>query len=461
MIPITAYAGRKVAVFGMGASGRAAVKALLAGGATVLADDDDRATLAGLPAADLRATAFDGVAALVLSPGVPLTHPAPHWVAAKAKAAGVPVIGDIELFAGALSRAMPGAKLVAITGTNGKSTTTALIGHVLQGGGRRVAVGGNLGTPALALDALGPDGIYVLELSSYQIDLTPSLAPDVGVLLNITPDHLDRHGGMDGYVAVKTRLFAKPRAAATAVVGMDDVPSRAVFAGLGARWRRTPISALGPIAGGIYFHDGRLIDVSDGASQIVLNMAEAQALPGRHNGQNAAAACAAARALGLDRGSIAAGIRSFPGLAHRMERVGDDAGILYVNDSKATNADAAAKALDAYEAIYWIAGGIPKEGGITTLAPWFPRIARAYLIGEAAPEFAGTLAGKVPTVMASDLAAALLRADADARAEGRRGAVVLLSPACASFDQFANFSARGDAFRSLVQDLLVRRRAGA
>jgi UDP-N-acetylmuramoylalanine--D-glutamate ligase len=457
VIPVTAYAGRKVAVFGMGASGRATVRALLAGGATVLADDDNRAALDDMPAADLRTTPFDGIAALVLSPGVPLTHPAPHWAAAKARAAGVPVIGDIELFL----RATPHAKLVAITGTNGKSTTTALIGHVLQGGGKRVAVGGNLGTPVLALDALGSDGIYVIELSSFQIDLTPSLSPDVGVLLNITPDHLDRHGGMDGYIAVKARMFAKSRAAATAVVGVDDAPSRAVLAGLDPHWRRTPISAMGPIAGGIYYQDGRLIDMSDGAPQIVLAMAEAQALPGRHNGQNAAAACAAARALGLDHGRIADGIRSFPGLAHRLERVGEDAGVLYVNDSKATNADAAAKALDAYETIYWIAGGIPKEGGIATLAPWFPRIARAYLIGEAAASFGQTLAGNVPVVMAGDLAAALIRADADARAEGRRGAVVLLSPACASFDQFANFAARGDAFRSLVQDLLVGPRAKA
>jgi UDP-N-acetylmuramoylalanine--D-glutamate ligase len=453
MIPVTAYAGRKVAVFGMGASGRATVQALLAGGATVLADDDDRSKLVDLPAADLRTASFDGVAALVLSPGVPLTHPAPHWAAAKAHAAGVPVIGDIELFIGAASA----AKLVAITGTNGKSTTTALIGHVLKSGGRKVAIGGNLGTPALALDALGPDGVYVIELSSFQIDLTPSLAPDIGVLLNITPDHLDRHGGMDGYVAVKARLFARPRGAATAVIGQDDATSRVIFGALDRRWRRAPISAIGPIAGGIYYQDGRLIDMSDGAPEIVLDMAEATALPGRHNGQNAAAACATARALGLDRAQIATGIRSFPGLAHRLERVGEDAGILYVNDSKATNADATANALDAYQSIYWIAGGLPKEGGITSLAPWFPRVVRAYLIGQAADDFARTLVGKVETVMAGDLAAAVSRADADARVEARRGAVVLLSPACASYDQFANFGARGDAFRSLVRDMLTRR----
>jgi UDP-N-acetylmuramoylalanine--D-glutamate ligase len=457
MIPVTAYAGKKVAVFGMGASGRATVRALIAGGSTVLADDDDRSKLGDLPAADLRATSFDGFAALVLSPGVPLTHPAPHWAAAKARAAGVPVIGDIELFLGA----KPAARLVAITGTNGKSTTTALIGHVLRDSGRSVAVGGNLGTPALALDALGDDGVYVLELSSYQIDLTPSLAPDVGVLLNVTPDHLDRHGGMAGYVAVKRRMFGKAKGAATAVIGVDDLDCRGVLANLDRNWHRTPISALGPIAGGVYFHDGRLIDMSDGAPQIVVDMAEAKALRGRHNAQNAAAACAATRALGVGTAQIASGLRSFPGLAHRMEQVGEDAGILYVNDSKATNADAAAKALDAYDGIYWIAGGIAKEGGIAPLAPWFPRIAKAYLIGQAAAEFDQTLHGKVPTVMAGDLASAARQADADARADGRRNAVVLLSPACASFDQFPNFGARGDAFRALVGELLAKRRAGA
>lgn len=457
MITVTAYAGRKVAVFGMGASGRATVQALLAGGATVLADDDDRSRLGDLPAADLRATAFDGLAALVLSPGVPLTHPAPHWAVAKAHAAGVPVIGDIELFLGAKSA----ARLVAITGTNGKSTTTALIGHVLHDAGRAVAVGGNLGTPALALEPLDAHGVYVLELSSYQIDLAPSLAPDVGVLLNISPDHLDRHGGMAGYVAVKQRMFAKAPSAATAVVGADDLDCRGVLASLDRAWHRAPISALGPIAGGVYFHDGRLIDMSDGAPQIVVDLREAKALRGRHNAQNAAAACAATRALGVGTAQIAQGLRSFPGLAHRMEQVGEADGILYVNDSKATNADAAAKALDAYDGIYWIAGGIAKEGGIAPLAPWFPRIARAYLIGAAATDFARTLAGQVPAVMAGDLASAVRQADADARREGRRNAVVLLSPACASFDQFANFGARGDAFRALVTELLEQRRAGA
>jgi len=336
-----------------------------------------------------------------------------------------------------------------------------LIGHVLRDSGRSVAVGGNLGTPALALDALDSDGIYVLELSSYQIDLTPSLAPDVGVLLNITPDHLDRHGGMAGYVAVKRRMFAKAKPAATAVIGADDLDCRGVLASLDPAWRRAPISALGPIAGGVYFHDGRLIDMSDGAPQIVIDMAQAKALRGRHNAQNAAAACAATRALGVDRAQIANGLCSFPGLAHRMERVGEDNGILYVNDSKATNADAAAKALDAYDGIYWIAGGIAKEGGIAPLAPWFARIARAYLIGAAADDFARTLTGKVPVVMAGDLASAVRQADADARAEARRNPVVLLSPACASFDQFANFGARGDAFRELVNDLLAKRRGAA
>ncbi|HZB93210.1 MAG TPA: UDP-N-acetylmuramoyl-L-alanine--D-glutamate ligase, partial [Stellaceae bacterium] len=394
---------------------------------------------------------LDGAAALVLSPGIPHRFPAPHPVAAEARAAGAEIIGDIEL----LARARPEATYVAVTGTNGKSTTTALIGHILKAAGRTVETGGNLGTPALALAPLGPGGIYVLELSSYQLELTESLASRVAVLLNITPDHLDRHDGMEGYIAAKRRVFGVRRPAENAVIGIDDAPSRAIAEALAAAGvpRIIPISAETRAPGGVFVEGGRLIDDLDRAARPVLDLASLARLPGRHNWQNAAAAYAAARCLGLEASAIAAALRSFPGLAHRQELVATIDGVRYVNDSKATNADAAAKALACYDDIYWIAGGIAKEGGIAALAPLFPRIRRAFLIGRAAAEFAETLAGRAPFERSADLATALAAARSAALAAPRPGAVVLLSPACASFDQFADFEERGEVFRRLVAAL--------
>ena len=456
MIEVTAFRDEQVAVLGLARSGLAAARALQQGGARVLAWDDaaakrSAAAEAGVPISDLAAKDFAAIKALVLSPGIPHRFPKPHPVAARARDAGAEIIGDIEL----LARTCRAARYVAVTGTNGKSTTTALIGHVLRQAGKRVAVGGNLGTPALALEPLGADGVYVLELSSYQLELTASLAPDVAVLLNITPDHLDRHGGMAGYIAAKRRIFGDRHKARTAVIGIDDEPSRGLAASLAAEGstKIIPISVETRAAGGVFAEAGALVDDMEGGAARLLDLAGLTHLPGRHNWQNAAAAYAAARRLGLDRDSILAGLRSFPGLAHRQELIAAIDGVRYVNDSKATNADAAANALACYDDIYWIAGGVAKEGGIAALAPLFARIRHAFLIGAAAQSFATTLSGRVPFTLSGDLARAVAAARAAALEAGKPGAVVLLSPACASFDQFSDFEARGESFRRLVAAL--------
>jgi len=456
LIRIPGLTDRTLAVLGLGKSGLVAAKALKASGATVWAWDDSaaqRAKLAaeGIEPVDLAMADWARIDALVLSPGIPHTFPQAHPVAAKAKAANKPIIGDVEL----LLRAQPHARLLAITGTNGKSTTTALSGHILASAGRQVAVGGNIGTPALALPALGAAGIYVLELSSYQLEITPSLKPTVAILLNITPDHIDRHGDMAGYVAAKERIFQRQTAGDMAVVGIDDESSRAMHDRLLARKgpRVVAISSIRPALGGVSGAGGKLVDDLDGKAETLLDLTGVATLPGEHNWQNAAAAYAAMRALGLQRQPILEGIRTYPGLAHRQELIATIAGVRYVNDSKATNADAAQKALVCYQPIYWILGGKPKEGGIESLKPLFPRIAHAYLIGEASAEFARTLKGQVAATECGTLDRAVAAAHAQAQADGRPGAVVLLSPACASFDQFANFEQRGEAFRQLVLKL--------
>ena len=456
MIEVATFQGEKVAVMGLARSGLVAAQALQQGGAKVMAWDDaaakrDAAAAAGVPIVDLGAADFAGVTVLVLSPGIPHTYPKPNPVAARARAAGTRIIGDIEL----LAQSRRQARYVGITGTNGKSTTTALICHIVAQAGRPVAVGGNLGTPVLSLASLGADGIYVLEMSSYQLELTESLTFDVAVLLNITPDHLDRHGGIDGYVAAKHRIFQRQRKPQTAILGIDDALSRAMADALarGGAQRVVPISAETRAPGGVYVEAGWLVDDMDGAAKRVLELRRAARLPGAHNWQNAAAAYAATRALGIDTAAVVAGIISFAGLAHRQELIATIDGVAYVNDSKATNADATAKALACYDAIYWIAGGVPKEGGIVSLASFFARIRHAFLIGKATEEFAATLDGRVPLSRCGELGRAVATARETALAQRKPGAVVLLSPACASFDQFANFEERGDIFRRLVQEL--------
>ena len=457
-IRIPAMAGQTVAVFGLAKSGLSAARALAASGAEVWAWDDsagqrDQARAAGIPLVDLQACDWSKPSALVLSPGVPHKFPKPHPVAALAAARRCPIIGDIELMA----RARLGARFIGITGTNGKSTTTALIGHILKSAGLSTEVGGNLGTPALDLAPLGRDGTYVLEMSSYQLELTPTLVFDVAVLLNITPDHLDRHGGMDGYIAAKARIFQRQRAPQAAVIGVDDAHSCGLKSRIAAAGQQVviPISANRWIAKGVYADKGWLVDDRAGHAERVLNLSEAPRLPGQHNWQNAAAAFAACAAIGLDTAAIVAGIKSYPGLAHRQELIATIGDVSYINDSKATNADATAKALACYQPIYWILGGRAKETGLDGLEPFYPRVAHAFLIGEASERFAATLDGRVAYSRCGTLAAALSAAHRQAQAERKRGATVLLSPAAASFDQFANFEERGEVFRQLIQALFV------
>jgi UDP-N-acetylmuramoylalanine--D-glutamate ligase len=424
----------------------------------------EQAAADGLPLEDLSEADFRQFAAILLSPGVPLTHPEPHWTVRKAQAAGIPIVGDIELFARTVNAAPEHKrpKVAAITGTNGKSTTTALLAHICRTAGKDVRMGGNIGYGVLGLDDMHGGAVYVLETSSYQLDLTSSLKPDAAVLLNISPDHLDRHGGMEGYIAAKRRVLLNQDKGDTAVIGVDDPWCQRICTEITAANRRTiwPISSGRAMGRGVYALQGVLYD---GTGERVLEVADllrAPGLPGRHNWQNAAAAYAAARAMGVPAGDAAEGLMSFPGLAHRMETVAVVDGVRFVNDSKATNADAARQAMSTYPRFYWIAGGVPKAGGIDSLKDLFPRIAKAFLIGEAAEDFARALKGGAPTMLCGTLDRAVEAAFAEARAAGE-DAVVLLSPACASFDQYPDFEVRGDAFRALVQDLAPNARKEA
>jgi UDP-N-acetylmuramoylalanine--D-glutamate ligase len=456
MIPVTAFAGRKVALFGLGASGRASASALLSGGADVVAFDDDtarvtEANLAGIPTGDLRQLDWSRIAALVLSPGVPLTHPAPHWSALLARAAGAEIIGDIELYCRERRKLAPNSPFIAITGTNGKSTTTALIAHLFASAGRDAEHGGNIGTAILSLHPPAPDRVQVIECSSFQIDLAPSLDPRVGILLNVTEDHLDRHGTLENYAALKERLVAGVPPDGTAIVGVDDEWCRAAAARLDQAGKRVVrVSVRSTVADGIYAEGERIMQATGSEVREVARIGGIGSLRGLHNAQNAACATAAALALGLNLNAIQRGLRSFPGLAHRMEQVGRKGQVLFVNDSKATNAEAAARALSSFTDIFWIAGGRAKSGGIGSLAEFFPRIRKAYLVGEASEAFAATLAGKVAHVSAGTLDRAVALAAQEAESAGLDEAIVLLSPACASFDQFRNFEVRGDKFRELV-----------
>ncbi|MGE3148897.1 MAG: UDP-N-acetylmuramoyl-L-alanine--D-glutamate ligase [Pseudorhodoplanes sp.] len=459
MIPVVTFAGRTVAVFGLGGSGLATCRALEEGGAQVIAFDDNpqsvaAAAKAGFATADLRKLNWREVSALVLSPGVPLTHPKPHWSAELAQDAGIAVIGDIELFCRERRRLAPRAPFVAITGTNGKSTTTALIAHMLRAAGKDVQLGGNIGTAILTLQPPQNDRTHVVECSSYQIDLAPSLDPSVGVLINVSEDHIDRHGTIEHYAEVKARLVAG--AQDSAVVGVDDDFCAAIAARVERRGHRvTRISVTRALDDGIFVEGDAIVRATGGRRDVIARLDGIGSLRGAHNAQNAACATAAVMALGLDPAAIQEGLRSFPGLAHRMEQLGRSGKVLFVNDSKATNADSAARALACFSDIYWIAGGKPKTGGIRSLSGFFPRIRKAYLIGEAADDFAATLKGQADCEIAGTLDRATAAATRDAAASAAKEPVVLLSPACASFDQFRNFEVRGDAFRQLVKDLLA------
>jgi UDP-N-acetylmuramoylalanine--D-glutamate ligase len=469
VIPVRGFEDKCVAVFGLGRTGLTAARALKAGGAyPVLWDDAPKARQAaadeGFEIVDLREADWSKFAALMLSPGAPLTHPEPHWTVKMAKAAGVEIVGDIELFARTVNAApdYKRPKVVAITGTNGKSTTTALLGHMLTAAGRDARIGGNIGYGVLGLEDMHGGAVYVLEISSYQLDLTSSLKPDVSILLNISPDHLDRHGGMDGYVEAKRRVLLNQGKGDTAIIGVDDAWCQQICTEITAANRRTiwPISAKRSMGRGVYTLQGVLYDATGERVIEVADLLRARSLPGRHNWQNAAAAYAAGRALGLSVEDAATGLVTFPGLAHRMETVGEIDHVRFVNDSKATNADAARQAMSSYPKFYWIAGGRPKAGGIDGLDDLFPRIEKAYLVGEAAADFGRTLDGKAPYSLTGDIESATRAAFADARRSGD-GAIVLLSPACASFDQYPDFEVRGDAFRAAVQGLLDQPLKGA
>jgi UDP-N-acetylmuramoylalanine--D-glutamate ligase len=430
--PSDIFTGARFAIMGLGRNGLPAARSLRAMGAeTVLWDDGaaarDAALAEGFIVTDLGESDF-AFTALVLSPGIPHHLPAPHAVAARAIAAGVPILSDAELLFQAVRASGSQARFAGITGTNGKSTTTALLAHILAEAGIPVAAGGNLGTPALALPLLPDNGVYVLEMSSYMLERIATLRFSTAAMLNLSPDHLDRHGNMTGYADVKRAIFARQTAADVAVVGIDDPLSAAMADDL----------SRGPM---------QLVRISGRGAET-----RAPALPGEHNAQNAAAARAMARALGVEDAIITIAMQTFPGLPHRQANVGTHEGVAFVNDSKATNADAAARALGCYDRVVWIAGGIAKAGGISSLERFFPRILHAELIGRDAGTFAETLGRYgVPHHIAGTLDAAVPAAFERASALG--APVVLLSPASASFDQFSGFEARGDRFAALVAAL--------
>ena len=464
MIKATTFKGRRVAVFGLGRTGVTAALSLQAGGAEVLAWDDREdarktAQSQGVSIHDLKAVDWSRIDEFVLSPGVPHNLPQPHWTASAAIASGVPIICDIEILAREINARPAGdrPKVIAITGTNGKSTTTALIGHILKTLGKDAQIGGNIGRGVLDLDRMHAGTHYVIELSSYQLERTQSLRANAAVFLNLSPDHLDRHGTLDEYGAAKERIFDNQLSDDTVVIGVDDEYGKALTTTLKARNGRriVPISAQRALGHGVCALGGQLVDRTSRTGRVVCDLSKASALEGGHNAQNAAAAYAAVSSLGDEARFIGEAILSFPGLAHRMETIGSIGKVRFVNDSKATNADAVRQALGSYDNIFWIAGGVAKEGGIAPLMNLKPQIRKAYLIGEAATDFAETLSlVSVEHKKSGTLKMAILCAAHDALASDLKDPIVLLSPACASFDQFANFEVRGDAFRTEVEQLI-------
>jgi UDP-N-acetylmuramoylalanine--D-glutamate ligase len=457
MIAVHTFKNKHVALFGLGGSGVATALALIAGGAIVHAWDDNeagrkKAEEQGIQIDDLNKADWGQFSALILAPGVPLTHPEPHWVVKKAKKAKVEIIGDLELFARERAATKPNSPFIAITGTNGKSTTTALIAHLLKVAGKDVQMGGNIGVPVLQLEPPAEDKIHLLEISTFQIDLAPSLKPSVGILLNLTPDHIDRHGDFANYASIKERLV---KASDMAVIGHDDEHCRMIA--MRRQEKNLPmvaISAQTRLEQGIFAADSAVLLARGDRVLKIADIGGIGSLRGKHNAQNVAAAIAAVSLQGVDAATIQAGLNSFPGLEHRMEEIGHLGRTLFINDSKATNADSTDKALSAFQSgIFWIVGGKAKEGGIDSLLPYFSHVEKAYLIGDAMEEFAKTLNGKIPFERSQTLEMAVEHAAIDAVGSDASQPVVLLSPACASYDQFANFEMRGKRFRELCQGL--------
>ena len=465
MIPVKGYTGQKVAVLGLGRSGLATAAALQAGGAEPLLWDDSpearaKAEAEGHALADLtRNGALEGVAALITSPGIAHLYPAPHPVIARALEAGVPVDNDIGLFfqsaaSSEWAEMETPPKVVAVTGSNGKSTTTALIHHILQEAGRPTQMAGNIGKGVLSIDPPVDGEVVVLELSSYQTELARALTPDVAVFTNLSPDHLDRHGGMGGYFAAKARLFTHG-GPDRAVIGVDEEEGRFLAGQMsqGAMDDRVIRISSGQKLEGfgwaVFARKGFLAEWRKGRQVASVDLRAVKGLPGAHNHQNACAAYAACRSLGLAPRLIEGALHSFAGLPHRSQLVGERGGVRFVNDSKATNVDSAAKALQAFPKIRWIAGGLGKEGGIAALKPCLGSVVKAYLIGHSARDFALQL-GDTPHEICETMARAVLRAAEEAEA----GEVVLLAPAEASFDQYPNFEKRGEDFTAQVKALI-------
>ncbi|HEX5259442.1 MAG TPA: UDP-N-acetylmuramoyl-L-alanine--D-glutamate ligase [Sphingomicrobium sp.] len=454
MITAKAFAGKHYAVYGLARSGIATVEALLASGARVTAWDDkllpgegrgpgqrepllssglDPGLRRGTEITNLNEIDLSQFDSLVVTPGLPLNR---HPIAQRARAARVEIIGDIELFARARPE-LPPHKVVGITGTNGKSTTTALVHHILKTAGVPTTMGGNIGLPILAQDPLPEGGVYVLELSSYQIDLTQSLDCDVAVLLNITPDHLDRYGSFEAYAASKARLFEMQSSGTWSLINADDPEADEYYV------RIEELEWLGDRYKWTYPFGGESLE------EFGFDQSKWPALQGPHNGQNAAAAIKTCEFLGIGRADIEEGLRTYPGLPHRMELIRERDGVLFVNDSKATNPTAAAPALAAFERIRWILGGQAKTDNLDECMAYFDHVRSAYTIGEAADLFERLLSPHIPVKNCGKLDVAVREAAADAQA----GDTVLLSPACASFDQFRDFEDRGDQFRALVEGL--------
>jgi len=458
VIEIQSRRDQTIALFGLGASGLASARALIKSGATVLAWDDNKdqreaVQRDGIVVCDLYKQDFETLDALVLAPGIPLTHK-PHAIAQRAKAANCPIIGDIEL----LIEACPATQFIGVTGTNGKSTTTALVGHLLHTANIKLQIGGNLGPPALGFNMPAQDEIIVLELSSYQLDLTLKATFDIAVFLNISPDHLDRHGDMEGYINAKRLIFRDRENTVdpqVAIIGVDDDNGRTLFKEFSQRpgWRAIAISMSERLDDGLYADNGTLYQATAGNIEEICDLSQAQSLPGTHNWQNAAAAAAVGHTLKISHDDIASAITSYPGLPHRMENLCRVYNATFINDSKATNGEAAARALSCYEDIFWIAGGRAKDDGLAVIKPFLPNIRHAFLIGEAGPAFEAELAGAVPVTQCGDLETATKKAYQAALASKSNRATVLLSPACASFDQWKNFEIRGEAFKRFVAEI--------
>lgn len=461
MIDVRAYVetlrGKPVAVFGLGISCLAAIRALVSAGAQVTAwDDQDAARLkgeeAGASILPIHEQSLEGYGALVLAPGVPLTHPAPHPVVERALEAGVEILSDIEI----LHRCGHGLKTIGVTGTNGKSTSTALVGHILEHAGRSALICGNIGVPVLDLDLPSQGGLIVMELSSFQLDLCPKFAPDIAALINMSQDHIDRHGSMEGYVEAKKRIF---RGSGDAILGVDDSYSANIYDQVNAEGTRhaVSVSAESPLYSGVYVSGGVLFDALGADSFEVGEVHNIRNLHGAHNIQNLAIAYAICRRVGLEPQEIYDALQTYPGLAHRQYLARIINGVSYVNDSKATNGEAAGKALNCHKNIYWIVGGKAKEGGLDGLELYVDKIRKAYLIGEASEEFAKWMDSfQVEYVKAETMDHAVdlaHRAAQDAIGEPGGGGCVLLAPACASFDQYTSFEERGDHFTALVAAL--------